>query len=145
MTRAQRRLTAAPGWNAYPLWERLRRKTLGIRARPQHIIHGWIVDFYLPAANLVVEVDGDVHDLQPDEDARRDQDLGDVGITVLRFRNDEVFANIEAVVARVAEEVLAPYPRYRAPFPPPSGGKGSSAREGTSVGQRVSKGRSPGQ
>ena len=53
------------------LWRGLRRTALGVRARPQHVIRGWIVDFYIAAWRLVIEVDGDVHDLQVDEDARR--------------------------------------------------------------------------
>jgi len=35
-------------------------------------------------------VDGDVHDLQQDEDARREKALREMGLRIVRFRNDEV-------------------------------------------------------
>ena len=46
------------------LWQELRGNKLGIHFRRQQIIAGFIVDFYCHKAALVVEVDGDVHDLQ---------------------------------------------------------------------------------
>jgi len=39
---------------------------------------------------LVVEVDGDVHDLQKEEDERRERTLRELGLRVVRFGNDEV-------------------------------------------------------
>ena len=45
------------------LWSALRGKSLGCRVRTQHVILGWIVDFYIASAGIVIEVDGDVHDL----------------------------------------------------------------------------------
>ena len=50
------------------LWEQVRAKKLGVRFRRQQVIQGFIVDFYCHKAALVVEVDGDVHDLQKDKD-----------------------------------------------------------------------------
>ena len=46
------------------LWQEIRANKLGVRFRRQQIIQGFIVDFYCHRAWLVVEVDGDVHDLQ---------------------------------------------------------------------------------
>jgi len=46
------------------LWQEVRAKKLGVRFRRQQIIAGFIVDFYCHRAALVVEVDGDIHDLQ---------------------------------------------------------------------------------
>lgn len=39
----------------------------------------FIIDFYCHKAGLVAEVDGDIHDLQEDEDARRDEVLREMG------------------------------------------------------------------
>lgn len=39
-----------------------------------------VVDFYCHKAGLVVEVDGDVHDLQKEEDARREKVLSEMGL-----------------------------------------------------------------
>jgi len=84
------------------LWRGLRRTSLGVRARPQHVIRGWIVDFYVAAWRLVIEVDGDVHDLQVDEDARRTEALCAEGLVVMRVRNDEVMTNLAGVLQRIA-------------------------------------------
>ena len=39
-------------------------------------------DFYCHKAELVIEVDGDIHDLQQEEDARRDKVLREMGLRV---------------------------------------------------------------
>ena len=54
---------------------------------------------------MVVEVDGDIHDLQQEEDARREKALREMGLRVVRFRNEEVMKNLSAVVERVRELV----------------------------------------
>jgi len=50
-----------------------------------------------------VEVDGDVHDLQKEEDERREKVLSALGLRVVRFGNDEVVRNLSAVVGKVRE------------------------------------------
>jgi len=47
------------------LWSLLRRSPGGIRFRRQHPIGPYVADFYCPAAKLVIEVDGKVHDFDP--------------------------------------------------------------------------------
>ncbi|MBC6941031.1 MAG: DUF559 domain-containing protein [Chloroflexi bacterium] len=54
------------------LWKELRASKLGVYFRRQQVIQGFIVDFYCHMAGLVIEVDGDVHDLRKEEDERRD-------------------------------------------------------------------------
>jgi very-short-patch-repair endonuclease len=53
------------------LWQELRVNKLGVHFRRQQVIAGFIVDFYCHKAALVIEVDGDIHDLQQEENARR--------------------------------------------------------------------------
>ncbi len=48
-----------------------------------------------------MEVDGDVHDLQKEEDERREKVLSVLGLRVVRFRNDEVLRELSAVVGRI--------------------------------------------
>ncbi len=79
------------------LWEELRANKLGVRFRRQQVIQGFIVDFYCHQAGLVVEVDGDIHDLQQEEDARREKALTEMGLRVVRFRNDEVVRELSVV------------------------------------------------
>jgi very-short-patch-repair endonuclease len=80
------------------LWQELRANRLGVHFRRQQVIAGFIVDFYCHKAALVVEVDGDIHDLQQEEDARREKVLGELGLRVIRFGNDEIVRNLSAVV-----------------------------------------------
>lgn len=53
------------------------------------------MDFYCHRAGLVIEVDGDVHDLQKEEDERREKVLSALGLMVVRFGNDEVMRAAE--------------------------------------------------
>ncbi len=70
-------------------------------------MRGFIVDFYCHKAELVIELDGDIHDLQQEEDARRDKVLSEMGLRVIRFRNDEVLrdASRSAMVGKIRELV----------------------------------------
>ncbi|MBV6393013.1 MAG: hypothetical protein KPEEDBHJ_02243 [Anaerolineales bacterium] len=83
------------------LWQEVRAKKLGVRFRRQQVIAGFIVDFYCHRAALVVEVDGDVHDLQKEEDERREKVLSAMGLKIVRFRNDEVMKRLSAVVGKI--------------------------------------------
>ena len=87
------------------LWDELRANKLGIHFRRQQVIQGFIVDFYCHMAGLVVEVDGDIHDSQHEEDARREKVLRELGLKIVRFRNDEVLKNLSAVVEKVREQI----------------------------------------
>ena len=65
------------------------------------------VDFYCHKAALVIEVDGDIHDLQQEEDARREKVLREMGLRIVRFRNDEVMKNLSAVVGKIRRRIYA--------------------------------------
>ena len=85
------------------LWSRLRGNRLrGLHFRRQQLIHGFIADFYCHAAGVVVEVDGGIHDEQPEYDAARDLAFGTLGLLVLRFRNEEVTGQMSAALERIA-------------------------------------------
>lgn len=85
------------------LWQELRASKLGVHFRRQQVIAGFIVDFYCHKAALVIELDGDVHDLQQEEDRRREKVLREMGLIVIRFRNDEVTRDLSGVVRKVKE------------------------------------------
>jgi len=78
---------------------------LEVRFRRQQVIAGFIVDFYCHKSALVIEVDGDIHDLQQEEDARREKALSELGLGVIRFRNDEVMRELSTVVGKIREMV----------------------------------------
>ncbi len=84
------------------LWSALRRRQrLGCKFRRQAPIGGYIADFACFAPPLVVELDGEPHDLTADHDRTRDRWLHARGFAVLRFRNADVHANLEGVVAAI--------------------------------------------
>lgn len=63
---------------------------LGISAKPQVPILGWIVDFYDSSTRTVIEVDGDSHSGKQGADEHRDQAMREAGYRVIRVTNDEV-------------------------------------------------------
>lgn len=87
------------------LWSRIRRKQLcGVQFYRQKPIGNFIVDFYAPAAGLVIEVDGSQH-LEAEHlerDRQRDLFLSEQGLKVARFDNRQVLLQTDAVV----EEIL---------------------------------------
>ena len=89
------------------LWQELRANKLGFHFRRQQVIAGFIVDFYCHKAALVIEVDGDIHDLQQEEDAIREKVLSEMGLRIVRFRNEEARKNLSAVVGKIRELLRA--------------------------------------
>jgi len=87
------------------LWDELRANKLGVHFRRQQVIAGFVVDFYCHKVALVIELDGDVHDLQQEEDARREKALREMGLRIVRFRNDEVIKNLSTVVGKIKEQL----------------------------------------
>src|SRR5512140_3060995 len=83
------------------LWEELRANKLGVHFRRQQVIAGFIVDFYCHQAALVIEVDGDIHDLQQEEDARRERVLSELGLRIIRFRNENILGDLSAVMGKI--------------------------------------------
>jgi len=110
------------------LWRLLRgRRIANAKFRRQHFFPPYILDFYCHELKLAVELDGGQHNLEADQrrDARRDAYLAEHGIQVLRFWNNDVLreteAVLEAIYAAVVERVNA-VPSPPAPLP---GGEGS--------------------
>lgn len=88
------------------LWEVLKKKQLlGLRFKQQHPVNTFIADFYCHSLKLVIEVDGDIHDVEGNKeyDENRTAELESFGITVIRFRNAEVLKNIKAVKREIEE------------------------------------------
>jgi very-short-patch-repair endonuclease len=87
------------------LWAVLRsRKCGGLKFRRQHPAKDFILDFYCHEYLLGIEVDGEVHenDTAKEYDLNRTAELESLGITIIRFKNEEVPNNI----AKVKTEIL---------------------------------------
>jgi len=84
------------------LWARLRDRQLGgFKFRRQHPIGRFIVDFCCADRQLVVEIDGDSHAEQVEYDQARTEWLCEQGYSVIRFSNQAVWRQIEAVIEAI--------------------------------------------
>jgi very-short-patch-repair endonuclease len=98
----RRNLTAAEK----KLWPRLRAHRLaGVGFRRQHPIGPYIVDFCAPRKKIIIELDGEPHTSQKAYDTARSEYLGELGYTVVRFCNNAVMADIEAVLKKIREVI----------------------------------------
>lgn len=84
------------------LWRHLRmRQIRGLKFRRQHPVSGYILDFACLEKRLAVELDGSQHIENKAKDGVRTQSLAAQGWRVLRFWNNEIFLNIEGVLASI--------------------------------------------
>jgi very-short-patch-repair endonuclease len=81
------------------LWLALKNgKLRGLDFDRQKIIGNYIVDFYCAEKATVIEVDGSSHDNKQLEDAKRDEYLNSLGLTVIRILAKDVLQNMDGVV-----------------------------------------------
>lgn len=88
------------------LWEALRsRRLANLKFRRQHPYERFVLDFFYVKHQLVIEVDGKVHNdsTQAEHDEERTRFLEERGIRVVRFRNDEVMSNLDEVLKQIVE------------------------------------------
>ena len=92
------------------LWQRVCRKQMhGVQFYRQKPLLAYIVDFYCPAAKLVVELDGSQHaeSTYLAKDQTRDAALAGLGLRVVRFDNRQVLLETDAVLMVLDEIVRA--------------------------------------
>ena len=86
------------------LWNKIGKNQInGYRFKKQHPISKFIVDFYCHKALLVIEIDGDIHNKEEvlERDEGREYELQKLGLTILRFTNEEVIKNIDKVIENI--------------------------------------------
>lgn len=108
------------------LWRRLRARQLdGIKFRRQQPIGNYIVDFVSYEKRIVIELDGGQHAIARCKDNDRDRWLADEGFIIMRFWNNDVFENLDGVLAVIRQRCLS----RTSPSPCPSRrGRGSSVK-----------------
>ncbi|WP_282164973.1 leucine--tRNA ligase [Cellulophaga baltica] len=87
------------------LWERLKGKNIGDKFRRQHLIADFIVDFVCLSKKLIVEVDGAIHEEQKEADQSRTDVLNARGFKVVRFTNEQVIGDLDAVLNNIITEL----------------------------------------
>ena len=109
------------------LWEQLRNNQLGLKARRQHAIQGFIVDFVFTEIKLVIEIDGSYHanEDQQKYDEARTQYLNEFGYDLLRFSNDEVVQQTNEVIQKIKEAIHKNKPAISQPDAPLSVRRGA--------------------
>ncbi|MBL0302685.1 MAG: class I tRNA ligase family protein [Cytophagaceae bacterium] len=87
------------------IWQEVRNNKLGVKFRRQHAIEGYIVDFVCISLNLVIEIDGEIHDIEEQKifDQAREEFLNYEGFKVIRFTNDEVKSDLNKVISSICE------------------------------------------
>ncbi len=86
------------------LWEQLRnRKVEGVKFRRQHAIRQFIADFYCHEVKLIIEVDGEIHNIETmkERDEVRTFELQKYGISIIRFTNEEIFYDMNKVMEKI--------------------------------------------
>jgi very-short-patch-repair endonuclease len=96
------------------IWQRLRSEQLGVKFRRQHPFENYVLDFVCLERRLVIEVDGSQHAEQQNYDEQRTEKLRTAGLTVLRFWDNEVLNETDAVV-QVIWNALNPSPPRPSP------------------------------
>ena len=96
------------------LWEAVRnRKFMGLKFYRQYPIFidfdgretFFIADFFCFEKNLVIEIDGKIHDYQKDYDALRTEIINRKGIDVIRFKNDDIEQDLGTVMQKLRERL----------------------------------------
>jgi very-short-patch-repair endonuclease len=85
------------------IWEYIKNKKTGYKIRRQHVIDTFITDFVCLTKKVVIEIDGKIHLQQQEYDAIRTNTLNERGYKVIRFTNNEVFANPQNVALKIKE------------------------------------------
>jgi len=90
------------------LWTRLKKeqRDWNHKFQPQVPVHGYIPDFYCETLQLAVEIDGKIHFRRnvKSNDRLRTQVLNRMGVTVIRFKNSDVFSTVSDIL-RILKEV----------------------------------------
>jgi len=89
------------------LWMHLKKGISGYKFRRQHPIATYIADFFCYRLKLIVEVDGSVHNISEviSNDITRQTDLENLGYTIIRFNNVEIFEQVDKVLNKISESV----------------------------------------
>jgi len=93
------------------LWEALRSRKLENRKfRRQHPIGSFVVDFFCKEENLIVEVDGLIHESQQELDHQRQALLESLGLRFVRVSGQKVESKLSETLEIIKNSFLLPSP-----------------------------------
>ncbi len=92
------------------VWSHLRnRRYKNLRFRRQHVIEGFVVDFYCHELKLVIEIDGKVHEKQ-DYDELRGLLIEEKGFIVIRISHEDINRDINNLLNKINKMAPPPLP-----------------------------------
>jgi very-short-patch-repair endonuclease len=104
------------------LWYYLRDRRLdGFKFRRQHPIGRFVVDFCCPERDLIVEIDGPIHQEQIEYDIARADALRAAGYVIVRYSNDAVQQRIGEVLADLRRALTSDNNTASSPSPAAAG------------------------
>ena len=82
-------------------------KNLPVTVNRQKNIGNYIVDFFIASKRIVIEIDGWQHGEleQKEKDKQRDKDFKKLGITVLRYTNNDINCRFQGVCIDIAKHI----------------------------------------
>ena len=88
-------------------WLRLKEQFPEYKFRRQHPISIYIADFYCHKLKLVIEIDGSIHNSKEAklEDDKRQKDLENLGLTVIRFTNEQIRSGAEKIIEIISSTI----------------------------------------
>jgi len=88
------------------VWEQIRnRRFKGLKFRRQHVIEGFVLDFYCPEIKFGIEVDGGIHRKRKDYDKLRQQVIESEDITMIRITNKELKERNRSIIDKLKETI----------------------------------------
>jgi very-short-patch-repair endonuclease len=97
------------------VWQLLRNNQfMGLKFRRQHVIEGFVVDFYCDEHRLAIEIDGGIHNqkMQHDYDELRQIELESKDVKFVRITNEEIDKEANILFDRI-KSIILPSPPGR--------------------------------
>ena len=103
-------LRKAGNFSEVVFWKEVRNKSFwNIDFDRQRIIGNYIIDFYLKALGLVVEIDGEIHNFQEEYDEKREMYLKELGLKVFRISTTKMLFDTENVMKDLEQFIITEY------------------------------------
>ncbi|MFH1683966.1 MAG: endonuclease domain-containing protein [Candidatus Margulisiibacteriota bacterium] len=88
------------------VWELIRkRKFKNFKFRRQHVVEGFILDFFCHELRLGIEIDGGIHLKRKDYDEMRQEIIELEDIKIIRITNKEIAENKRSILKRIEEAI----------------------------------------
>jgi len=83
----------------------LRKKQLWYIFLRQKMINSFILDFYCSKLMLGIEIDWKSHEYKQEYDIQRDEKLRHIWVKIIRYRNEDIYNNLEWVSEDILKEI----------------------------------------